>query len=122
MIIDHIGFGVSDFERSKEFYIKCLEPLGITIIREEGNTVGFGKDNKTPFWFGPSGEVAKKMHVAFAAENRTQVDEFYKAALAAGGKDNGAPGIREIYHPDYYAAFVFDPDGHNIEAVCRKPE
>ena len=122
MIIDHIGFGVSDFERSKEFYIKCLEPLGITLIRKQGNTVGFGKKNKAPFWFGPSSEVAKKMHVAFAAESRAQVDEFYKAALAAGGKDNGAPGIREIYHPDYYAAFVLDPDGHNIEAVCRKAE
>ena len=122
MIIDHIGFGVSDFEKSKAFYIKCLAPLGITLIREEGNTVGFGKDKKAPFWFGPSSHVTQKMHIAFAAETRAQVDEFYKAALAAGGKNNGAPGIREIYHPDYYAAFVFDPDDHNIEAVCRKAE
>lgn len=122
MIIDHIGFGVSDFEKSKEFYIKCLEPLEITLIMEEGVNVGFGKGNKAPFWFGPNSEASKKMHIAFAAESRDQVDEFYKAALAAGGKDNGAPGIREIYHPNYYGAFVFDPDGHNIEAVCHKPE
>ena len=122
MIIDHIGFGVSDFKKSKEFYLKCLEPLGITLIREEGNTVGFGKENKAPFWFGPDGEASKKMHIAFAAETRAQVDEFYKAAIAAGGKDNGAPGIREVYHLNYYGAFVFDPDGHNVEAVCHKPE
>ncbi len=122
MIIDHIGFGVSDFEKSKEFYQKCLAPLGITLIREQGNNVGFGKNNNAIYWFGPSDESYKKMHIAFAADNRNQVDEFYKAALAAGGKDNGPPGIRKVYHPDYYAAFVFDPDGHNIEAVCRKPE
>ncbi len=122
MIIDHIGFGVSDFEKSKEFYTKCLEPLGISIIREEGDTVGFGKNGKAIYWFGPGNDSYKKMHVAFSAKNHSQVDEFYKAALAAGGKDNGAPGIREIYHPNYYAAFVFDPDGHNIEAVCREPE
>ncbi len=122
MIIDHIGFGVSDIEKSKDFYIKSLEPLGITLIREEGNNVGFGRENKAPFWFGPNSDASKKIHIAFVAENRAQVDEFYKAALAAGGIDNGAPGIREVYHSDYYAAFVFDPDGHNIEAVCHKPE
>jgi len=122
MIIDHIGFGVSDYEKSKNFYLKCLAPLGITLVREEGNTAGFGRNNKAVYWFGPSREAYKKMHIAFAAENRTQVDQFYKAALAAGGKDNGAPGIREVYHPNYYGAFVFDPDGHNIEAVCHKPE
>jgi len=121
MIIDHIGFGVSDFEKSKEFYIKCLKSLGITLIREEGSTVGFGKNNKAVYWFGPSIEAYKPIHIAFAAENRTQVDEFYKAAIAAGGKDNGPPGIREMYHPNYYGAFVFDPDGFNIEAVCHKP-
>lgn len=122
MIIDHIGLGVSDFEKSKAFYIKCLEPLGIKLIREEGNTIGFGKNNTTPFWFGPSNEPAMRVHIAFAAESRAQVDEFYKAAIAAGGKDNGPPGIREVYHPNYYGAFVFDPDGNNIEAVCHKPE
>jgi len=121
-MIDHIGFGVSDVEKSKEFYIKCLKPLGIELIKEEGKNVGFGNNGKAPFWFGPNNEASKKIHIAFSAENRNQVDEFYKAAIAAGGRDNGAPGIREIYAPNYYAAFVFDPDGHNIEAACRKPE
>ena len=122
MIIDHIGFGVSDIEASKEFYIKCLEPLGIKIFFEEGSNVGFGKDGKAPFWFGPNSDASRKIHIAFVAENRSQVDAFYKAAIAAGGNDNGPPGIREIYHPSYYAAFVFDPDGHNIEAVCHRSE
>ena len=122
MIIDHIGFGVADFEKSKRFYTSCLAPLGITLIREEGNTVGFGKNSKAMYWFGPSSDPCKKMHVAFIAENRSQVDEFYSAALAAGGTANGAPGIRDIYHSDYYGAFVLDPDGHNVEAVCHKHE
>jgi len=99
-----------------------LKPLGISLIREEGDTVGFGKDDKAVYWFGPGSESYKRMHVAFEAENRAQVDEFYEAGLTAGGEDNGAPGIREIYHSNYYAAFVLDPDGNNIEAVCRKPE
>ena len=122
MIIDHIGFGVSDIEKSKEFYIKCLLPLGIKLIAEEGQNVGFGKDKKAPFWFGPNSDASRKIHIAFIAENRKQVDEFYRAAIAAGAIDNGPPGIRKRYHPAYYAAFVFDPDGHNIEAVCHKPE
>ena len=96
--------------------------MGIKLIKEEGKDVGFGKENKATFWFGPNDDPSQKIHIAFVADSRAQVDEFYKAALAAGGKDNGAPGIREIYHPDYYAAFVLDPDGHNIEAVCRKKE
>ncbi len=107
MIIDHIGLAVSDYEKSKKFYLKCLEPLGIILVREEGNAAGFGKNNKAVYWFGPRSEANTPMHIAFAAESRTQVDEFYKAAIAAGGKDNGAPGIREIYHPNYYGAFVF---------------
>jgi len=122
MIIDHIGLGVSDFENSKAFYIKSLAPLGITLLMEQGDTVGFGKNNKALFWFGPSNEPAQYVHIAFTAENRAQVDAFYKAAIAAGGRDNGPPGIREVYHPNYYGAFVFDPDGNNIEAVCHKPE
>ena len=122
MIIDLIGFGVSDIEKSKEFYVKSLEPSGIKLLAEERNNVGFGKDKTAPFWIGPNNDASRKIHIAFVAVNRMQVDEFYKAALAAGGKDNGPPGIREIYHSDYYAAFVLDPDGHNIEAVCHKPE
>ena len=122
MIIDHIGFVVSDYEKSKEFYLKCLEPLNISLVMEIEGWAGFGKNQKPEFWFGSHGEPNKQMHIAFSAENRDEVNQFYKAALEAGGKDNGAPGIREMYHPNYYGAFVIDPNGHNIEAVCHKPE
>lgn len=121
MIIDHIGIGVSNYEKSKQFYSNCLAPLGIQLILEVEGWAGFGRDGKPEFWFGPYDEGNQSMHIAFSADDRGQVDQFYKAALEAGGKDNGAPGIREIYHPDYYGAFVYDPDGHNIEAVCHKP-
>lgn len=83
---------------------------------------GFGKNGKAELWFGKGGTPQLPMHIAFTADNRKQVDQFYEAALAAGGKDNGAPGIREIYHPNYYGAFIIDPDGHNIEAVCHNQE
>lgn len=123
MIIDHIGLEVSDYEKSKAFYRASLAPLGITLVMEfEGIAAGFGRDGKPEFWFGPHKAAHKPMHIAFAAESRVQVEQFYEAALAAGAEDNGAPGIREEYHPDYYGAFVLDPDGHNIEAVCHKPE
>ena len=122
MIIDHIGLAVSDFARSKAFYTQALAPLGIEPVMEYESWAGFGRHGKPEFWFGADESVQKPMHIAFSAENREQVRKFYDAALAAGGKDNGAPGIREIYHPNYYGAFVFDPDGHNIEAVCHKPE
>lgn len=122
MILDHIGFVVSDYEKSKEFYSKALAPLDISLLMEFESIAGFGKGQKPEFWFESSGEPHKQMHIAFAAETRSDVDRFYEAALQAGAKDNGPPGIREIYHPDYYGAFVLDPDGHNIEAVCHKPE
>lgn len=122
MIIDHIGFAVSDSEKSSEFYSKALLPLGIVKIMEVEGWTGFGKNGKPEFWFGKGDSPQLPMHIAFSAENRNQVDQFYEAALAAGGKDNGAPGIREIYHPNYYGAFVVDPDGHNIEAVYHNPE
>jgi len=122
MIIDHIGFGVSDAEKSIEFYSKALAPLGIEKIMEFEGWTGFGKNGKPEFWFGKGDSPQAPMHIAFSADSREQVDQFYEAALAAGGKDNGAPGIREIYHPNYYGAFVFDPDGHNTEAVCHKSE
>jgi catechol 2,3-dioxygenase-like lactoylglutathione lyase family enzyme len=122
MVIDHIGLSVSNYERSKEFYSKALAPLEIELIMEFENVAGFGKDGKPEFWFGVQGAPLQPMHVAFAAENRQQVREFYEAAIAAGGKDNGPPGIRAIYHPNYYGAFVVDPDGHNIEAVCHHTE
>ncbi|ODS29721.1 MAG: Glyoxalase-like domain protein [Candidatus Scalindua rubra] len=122
MIFDHIGLVVSDYEKSKDFYSECLAPLSINLLMEENGWAGFGKENKPEFWFGSDGDVQKPMHIAFAADSREQVNQFYEAALAAGGIDNGAPGIREKYHPNYYGAFVFDPDGHNVEAVCHKPE
>ncbi len=121
MIIDHMGIAVSDYEEAKAFYTKALAPLGIELIMEVQGWAGLGRSGKPEFWFGKHSEPQKPMHIAFSADSRDQVDRFYEAALAAGGKDNGAPGIREIYHPNYYGAFVIGPDGHNIEAVCHAP-
>jgi catechol 2,3-dioxygenase-like lactoylglutathione lyase family enzyme len=126
MIFDHIGVGVLDYERAKAFYTAALAPLGITLVmeknEEEGEEgqpgCGFGHGNKPEFWIG-EGSTAPNLHVAFTAKSRMEVDAFYKAALAAGGRDNGAPGVRAHYHPNYYGAFVYDLDGHNIEAVCH---
>ena len=128
-MIDHVGFPVSDYARSKAFYTKALVPLGYTLIMEVGAeqtesgspAAGFGIDGKPDFWIGGEGGLNGVLHVAFAVEERAVVDAFYRAALAAGAQDNGAPGLRPHYHPDYYAAFVLDPDGHNIEAVCHAP-
>ncbi|WP_428241462.1 VOC family protein [Gynuella sp.] len=122
MIIDHIGVSISNYQKSKTFYCQCLAPLNIEKVMEVQGWCGLGTNGKPEFWFGEGEQPNAPMHIAFTAENRKAVDEFYNAALAAGGKDNGAPGIREIYHPNYYGAFVIDPDGHNIEAVCHKPE
>ena len=129
-MLDHVGFAVADAERSRRFYQRALEPLGITLIMsvtpdqtEAGGTAhGFGSDGKPYFWIGDNERVGEGTHIAFTAESRAKVDEFYQAALAAGGRDNGAPGLRPQYHPNYYGAFVFDPDGANIEAVCHRPE
>ncbi len=124
-MIDHIGFPVSDYTRSKTFYTQALAPLGYSLIMEVQQTennapaAGFGIGHKPDFWIGGEGGLDKPLHVAIVASDRATVDAFYKAALAAGGRDNGAPGIRAHYHPDYYAAFVLDPDGHNVEAVCH---
>ena len=121
MFIDHIGLAVADYERSKAFYQRCLAPLGMSLIVEIDGWAGFGRGDKADFWFGPDQVVAVPMHIAFHADSRAAVDAFYEAGLDAGGEDNGAPGLREIYHPDYYGAFLIDPDGHNIEAVCHTP-
>jgi catechol 2,3-dioxygenase-like lactoylglutathione lyase family enzyme len=121
MIIDHIGVAVSDYERSKIFFCKALAPLGIAMLMEVNGRAGLGKSGKPEFWFGTHSPAQQPLHIAFLADNRGQVDAFYKAALAAGGSDNGPPGLREVYHPNYYGAFVLDPDGHNIEAVCHQP-
>lgn len=121
MIIDHLGMAVSDSEQAKAFFIRALAPLGITVVLEVQGWIGMGRQGKPEFWFGAHATAQSPMHIAFLAESRAQVDQFYAAALAAGGTDNGAPGIRPQYHPDYYGAFVYGPDGHNIEAVCHQP-
>jgi catechol 2,3-dioxygenase-like lactoylglutathione lyase family enzyme len=122
MTLDHIGFAVADFARSREFFTQALAPLGISVIMEGPGFAGLGRDGKPQFWFAGRGNPAPGTHIAFVAENRAQVRAFYDAALKAGGRDNGAPGIRAHYHPNYYGAFVLDPDGHNVEAVCHLPE
>lgn len=126
-MIDHLGFPVADYARSKAFYTQALAPLGYGIVMEipAGHTesrapaAGFGYPGKPDFWIGGEGALDKQMHVAIVATNRASVDAFHIAALRAGGRDNGAPGLRPHYHANYYAAFVLDPDGHNIEAVCH---
>lgn len=128
-MIDHVGIPVSDIARSTEFYLKALEPLGISIVMEvsaeqtgHGAAVGFGANFKPFFWIGGAGGLGVgHVHVAFAAPSRAAVDAFYRAAITAGGKDNGKPGLRPHYHENYYGAFVLDFDGHNIEAVCHEP-
>jgi catechol 2,3-dioxygenase-like lactoylglutathione lyase family enzyme len=120
-VIDHIGLSVSDLEKSKAFYRAALEPLGYTLLMEHEGAVGFGAKGMPDFWLGP-GAGTGPLHVAFASRDRQTVDRFHEAALAAGGSDNGPPGLRPQYHPNYYGAFVLDPDGINVEAVCHKPE
>ena len=120
-MLDHVSLGVSDIERSRKFYDRALRPLGIERLYAEGETAsGYGADRKAFFWIGLREALQTGSHVAFAAEDRETVDRFHQAALAAGGRDNGQPGLRPHYHKDYYGAFVLDPDGHNIEAVCRR--
>lgn len=129
-MIDHVGIAVSNIERSRAFYEAALAPLGITLIMsmspdetESGGTaLGFGKGRKPFFWIGDKERVGQGTHIAFVVDDRATVDAFYAAALAAGGKDNGAPGLRPHYHPSYYGAFVYDPDGINVEAVCHHTE
>ena len=129
-MIDHIGFAVADADRSRRFYEQAPAPLGISLIMsvtpeqtESGGTAhGFGADGKPFFWVGDNERVGEGTHVAFAVDSRSKVDAFHRAALAAGGRDNGPPGLRPHYHPDYYAAFIHDPDGNNIEAVSHGPE
>ncbi len=121
-MIDHISIPVSDYPRAKAFYLQALAPLGYELVMEFGSgdhaSVGLGIGGKPDFWLAPGKRLAPPVHVAFNAATRVMVDDFYRAAMAAGGRDNGEPGIRERYHPNYYGAFVRDLDGHNIEAVC----
>jgi catechol 2,3-dioxygenase-like lactoylglutathione lyase family enzyme len=130
MQLSHVGIPVQDIARSKRFYEAALAPLGMKVTKtttpdqtESGGTaIGFGtQDAPGFFWIGDNEKVGRGVHVAFAADSREQVDRFHKAALAAGGRDNGVPGLRPHYAPNYYAAFVFDPDGANIEAFFLDP-
>ncbi len=122
-MIDHVTANVSDLGQAKSFYEKVLAPLGYSLQADfEDMAAGFGTGEGIPgFWISSSSERGAT-HVAFSAADRAAVDAFYEAAVAAGGKDNGAPGVREHYHENYYAAFVHDADGNNIEAVCHRPE
>jgi catechol 2,3-dioxygenase-like lactoylglutathione lyase family enzyme len=124
-ILDHVGLGYADYDKAKTFFAEALAPLGIGIVMEVGDgadrACGFGR-GKPDFWIAAGERTTPHIHVAFIAESRAAVRAFYEAALKAGGTDNGPPGIRAHYHPDYYGAFVLDPEGQNIEAVCHKPE
>jgi catechol 2,3-dioxygenase-like lactoylglutathione lyase family enzyme len=121
-MLDHVTISVGNIERAKEFYDLALRPLGIERLYAEGETAaGYGTNGKAFFWIGLRDIPQRGAHIAFATQKREAVDAFYAAALAVGGRDNGQPGLRPHYHPNYYAAFVLDPDGHNIEAVCHLP-
>jgi catechol 2,3-dioxygenase-like lactoylglutathione lyase family enzyme len=119
-MIDHISLRVTNLERAKAFYLKALAPLGYTVYMEFPEGLGLAVAGKPDFWI-TQVESTTTVHVAFLARDRATVDAFHAAALAAGGKDFGMPGVREMYHPTYYGAFVLDPDGHNIEACVHKP-
>jgi len=128
-VLDHIGISVTDFERSKAFYERALAALSIGLIREVSAAesganahAGFGKDGKPFFWIGTGKRASGPVPIALVASRRSDVAAFYRAAMEAGGRDNGSPGLRPHYHPNYFGAFVLDPDGNNIEAVCHKPE
>ena len=119
-MLDHLTLGVSDLARSRHFYDAALWPLGLSVLHEVFDQfVGYGESGRPYFWIGLTAGGPGPVHVAFAAADRAAVDAFYQSALAAGGRDNGSPGLRPQYSPSYYGAFVLDPDGANIEAVCR---
>ena len=127
-MLDHIGVNVSDYESAKAFYVAALAPLGYTLAFEPiagvgGFSIGDrGSQGAFPLWIAEGRGAPTVAHIAFTAPDRATVDAFHAAALAAGGTDNGAPGIREHYHPDYYGAYVLTADGVNLEAVCHRPE
>jgi catechol 2,3-dioxygenase-like lactoylglutathione lyase family enzyme len=127
--LDHISLSVSDFDAAKAFYLAALKPLGIALVMEPPKAAtggigaaGLGANGKPFFWIAGAGKAAPAVHIAFTAGSRAEVDAFYRAAMAAGARDNGKPGLRAHYHPAYYGAFVLDADGNNVEAVCHKPE
>jgi catechol 2,3-dioxygenase-like lactoylglutathione lyase family enzyme len=118
-MLDHIGIPVTDLAQSKKFFVSALAPLGYKVLFDLAHAVGMGSEAAPAFWIG-KGQTGAPLHIAFFAADRESVDAFHRVALAAGGRDNGQPGVRAQYHPNYYAAFVHDPDGNNIEVVCRK--
>lgn len=121
-MFDHVAITVADFDASRAFYEAALAPLGLRVLRhvaDDGAEVTGFADGPTDFWIGTGRSVTGPLHIAFRAQNRAVVDAFYAAAMAAGGRDNGGPGLRPRYHPHYYAAFVLDPDGNNVEVVCH---
>jgi len=123
-MFDHVKFGVSDFASSKAFFLKALEPIGVVVAAEGEPSYGVelvAKGNNTSLILFQTEETPAHLHLAFTAERREQVDAFYRAAMEAGARDHGAPGLRPKYHANYYAAFVIGPDGHNIEVVCHEP-
>ncbi|HZZ91009.1 MAG TPA: VOC family protein [Usitatibacter sp.] len=121
-MFDHVVFGVTDYAASKAFFLEALAPLGAAVVLEGPLGLELSTDGKSSLCICPTEEKPAHLHLAFIAESRQQVDAFHRAALEAGGKDNGAPGLRPRYHANYYAAFVIGPDGHNIEVVCHAPE
>lgn len=121
-MLDHVGLDVRCAEKARRFYVAALAPLGYGLVEEKHGWIGFGPPGKPLFWFHQADAPATPIHVAFVAPNRAAVDAFHAAAIAAGAMDNGAPGLRELYHRDYYGAFVRDPDGNNVEAVSHRPE
>jgi len=121
-MFDHVVFGASDYAASKAFFLKALEPIGIAVVLEGPLGLELSADGKTSLCIRRAEEKPAHLHLAFTAANRAQVEAFHRAALAAGGTDHGAPGLRPHYHANYYAAFVIGPDGHNIEVVCHQPE
>ena len=124
-MLDHVSLGVADFDRSQAFYDRVLAPLGMVQCFDFPVVAGYGADGRAVFWIGKpddrSPQPSAGTHLAFSAKDRPSVDAFHAAALAAGGRDNGAPGLRPLYHPNYYGAFAIDPDGHKIEACCHLP-
>ncbi len=121
-MLDHVAFGVTNLAASKAFFLRSLQPLGVSAVMEGSYGIGIGQNGKPSLWLFETREKPSHLHIALTANTRAEVDAFYNAAIAAGGKDNGAPGLRPHYHPSYYGAFVIGPDGHNVEAVCHKPE
>ncbi len=121
-MFDHVVFGVSDYAASKAFFLAALEPLGVAVVQEGPLGIELSTDGKVSLCLFQSDEKPAHLHLAFRAEDRAQVEAFHRAALQAGGTDNGGPGLRPRYHANYYAAFVIGPDGHNVEVVCHDPE